>query len=443
MNEKLLTIISSVKCAKNVIICSVVSIVVKFFIYEISFWSKYVASFVKVMPIFLNFIYILLELVSLIRLCVFMLGCMVFLKVAYTPKDNIILQPVVIAPQNEIMIKHKVGPEGISLSFSKEGIALDEVTKITKAVNQLIPDTYLSQAMISTKVLEENKRYKFSECYISGLGFKVYVKSVGDDIILEWMQNDSKNIIAYLVKGSFKLSVLDKLPKNIAEQVSKLISEAKFNSANIAKIQIGYQSYSEKGKMPQVKFLRLDTKLGQSKYLLSHKNKLYDPHNVYSYNDLVQLGRPVIGRVSSNYGWRMHPVLKINRMHRGIDYAAALGTPIRAVANGTVLRAIVCKGYGNFVEISHTTHNAKMTTAYAHLTKLILKKNQRIKKGDIIGYVGNTGITTSAHLHYEMKVNGNYVHPHSIKSFYKRISADELKEMQSEYTAYKRKIISI
>ena len=163
--------------------------------------------------------------------------------------------------------------------------------------------------------------------------------------------------------------------------------------------------------------LCLEYKNGQTLNLLSHNGKLYNPIKNYSYDDIVFLNRPVSGRVSSDYGWRLHPVLKVQRMHTGVDYASPMGTPIYAQASGIVDKSVACNGYGNFVEVAHMTHKGKLTTGYAHLKSLILKKNQKIKKGDLIGYVGNTGITTSAHLHYEIRIDGKTVHPTFCKKF--------------------------
>jgi len=115
-------------------------------------------------------------------------------------------------------------------------------------------------------------------------------------------------------------------------------------------------------------------------------------------------------RVSSPFGLRYHPILHALRLHSGIDFAAATGTPIVAPADGTVTSAQRENGYGNVVTLRH---NAKMTTLYAHMSRFAagLKAGEAVKAGDVIGYVGTTGRSTGPHLHFEVRVNGQAVDP--------------------------------
>lgn len=114
-------------------------------------------------------------------------------------------------------------------------------------------------------------------------------------------------------------------------------------------------------------------------------------------------------RISSHFNKkRFHPVLKKSRPHLGTDYAAATGTPIWTVGDGTVLRAEFNRGNGNFVEIQH---NGTYVTKYLHMSKFGegIKKGVRVKQGQVIGYVGSTGLSTGPHLHYELIKNGKHV----------------------------------
>ncbi|MDH5552386.1 MAG: peptidoglycan DD-metalloendopeptidase family protein [Nitrosomonas sp.] len=111
-------------------------------------------------------------------------------------------------------------------------------------------------------------------------------------------------------------------------------------------------------------------------------------------------------RISSGFSnSRFHPVLKKWRSHRGVDYAAPTGTPIKATANGTVSFAGTKGGYGKLVVLKH---NGKYDTAYGHLSRFAkgLRSGARVNQGDVIGYVGATGLATGPHLHYELRVNG-------------------------------------
>jgi murein DD-endopeptidase MepM/ murein hydrolase activator NlpD len=112
--------------------------------------------------------------------------------------------------------------------------------------------------------------------------------------------------------------------------------------------------------------------------------------------------------MSSGYGMRNHPVLGGRRAHAGIDLAAPTGTPIYATADGIVSKAERFSSYGLYVAIEH---GAEMQTRYAHMSRIAVADGQRVKKGEIIGYVGSTGRSTGPHLHYEVRIAGEAVNP--------------------------------
>ncbi len=119
---------------------------------------------------------------------------------------------------------------------------------------------------------------------------------------------------------------------------------------------------------------------------------------------------PVSGyRLTSAFGMRLHPVLKVNRMHNGIDMACAAGTPIYATRAGTVTTASYqASGAGNYVSINHLDGFASI---YMHMTHYVVSKGQQVSQGQLIGYVGNTGISTGDHLHFGISYAGTYVNP--------------------------------
>ena len=124
---------------------------------------------------------------------------------------------------------------------------------------------------------------------------------------------------------------------------------------------------------------------------------------------------PINGaRLSSPFGMRKHPIDGFNKMHRGTDFAAPMGTPIMASGSGTIKKAGWCGGGGNCVVIRH---NSTYQTIYAHMSKFAkgIKKGVRVKQGQTIGYVGSTGKSTGPHLHYEVLVNGKQVNSQKLK----------------------------
>lgn len=127
------------------------------------------------------------------------------------------------------------------------------------------------------------------------------------------------------------------------------------------------------------------------------------------------LRTPVDGaRLSSGFGRRTHPILGYSKMHTGVDFAVPQGTPIYAAGDGTVEKASVFGGYGNYIRIRHTSEYA---TAYGHLSGYArgISAGKRIRQGEIIGYAGSTGMSTGPHLHYEILRNGRHTNPIGVR----------------------------
>ncbi len=128
---------------------------------------------------------------------------------------------------------------------------------------------------------------------------------------------------------------------------------------------------------------------------------------------IVPTRRPVPAGVplSSAFGMRKHPILKVDKMHAGIDFPAPAGTPVLATATGRaefVYNVGDSSSYGNHIIL---THDEVYQTLYAHLSKVVVSSGQIVEEGDTIGFVGNTGRSTSAHLHYEVIASGQRVDP--------------------------------
>ena len=155
-----------------------------------------------------------------------------------------------------------------------------------------------------------------------------------------------------------------------------------------------------------------DLKLYRYEY---QKNKIdYFDENGKSMRKTL-MKTPINGaRLSSSFGKRKHPILGFTKMHTGTDFAAPTGTPILASGDGLVVRAQWCGGGGNCVKIKH---NRVYQTVYAHMSKFGrgIKKGTRVKQGQIIGYVGSTGLSTGPHLHYEVIENGKKINSQKLK----------------------------
>ncbi|HHT64116.1 MAG: murein hydrolase activator EnvC family protein [Bacillota bacterium] len=126
------------------------------------------------------------------------------------------------------------------------------------------------------------------------------------------------------------------------------------------------------------------------------------------FNGVFSWPTPGYTSITSEYGYRIHPILKTKRMHTGIDIGAPAGTSIKAVADGTVIFAGWLGAYGNATVIDH---GGGISSMYAHQSSILVKENQDVKKGDVIGKVGSTGWSTGPHLHFEVRKDGDPINP--------------------------------
>ena len=130
-------------------------------------------------------------------------------------------------------------------------------------------------------------------------------------------------------------------------------------------------------------------------------------------------------RMASGFGFRTHPIYKTEHFHTGMDFSANIGTEIYATGDGVIERADdLAQGYGNHVVINH---GFGYETLYGHMSRIAVKEGQRVKRGDVIGYVGSTGMSTAPHMHYEVIKNGEKINP--INFFFNDLSADEYTQM--------------
>ncbi len=130
-------------------------------------------------------------------------------------------------------------------------------------------------------------------------------------------------------------------------------------------------------------------------------------------------------RVASGFGWRIHPIYKVPKFHEGLDFTAPTGTEVYATGNGKVILTKHSKrGYGNHIVIDH---GFGYKTLYAHLSGFNVRKGQTVKRGQVIGFVGNTGLSTAPHLHYEVIYKGNKINP--VNFFHNDLTPDEYNQI--------------
>jgi len=129
-------------------------------------------------------------------------------------------------------------------------------------------------------------------------------------------------------------------------------------------------------------------------------------------------------RISAGYGWRVHPIYKTRKFHDGMDFTGKLGTPLYATGDAVVKKVRTLRGYGKTVVLDH---GYGYTTLYAHLNGYNVKRGQKVKRGEVIAFLGNTGKSTGPHLHYEIRKSGKPLNP--INYYFNDLTADEYDRM--------------
>ncbi len=177
-------------------------------------------------------------------------------------------------------------------------------------------------------------------------------------------------------------------------------------------------TFIKTGKILYLSLTLRKSKIALYRYKDSRGNIDYFDNKGFAYSSKTLHRKPLAfqnARVSSPFGLRMHPILKRKIVHWGIDYAAPRGTAIYAAGNGVIQVRKYNGGYGNYIKIKH---NSEYSTAYGHLNSFAkgIYVGKRVKRGQIIGYVGSTGRSTGPHLHYEVVKNGKRINPATMKA---------------------------
>lgn len=255
------------------------------------------------------------------------------------------------------------------------------------------------------------------------------------------LKNEVKEMEFYYENLSAEVEKLHKQLSNIEyrdDNIYRVVLGAEPIDKSIREAGVGGLDRYEDIKNKSILHADLITKLSESVDNL--RRKIYIESK--SQDDVVNLAeskekllaaipaiQPVANKqliaLASGYGLRIHPIYKVKKMHTGIDFAAAIGTPIYATADGVIDKLNVSfSGYGKMIEIDH---GFGYRTRYAHMHGFAVRQGQKIKRGDLIGYVGDTGLSTAPHLHYEVFVNG--VHANPVHYFFNDLNPAEYEKI--------------
>ena len=236
----------------------------------------------------------------------------------------------------------------------------------------------------------------------------------------------NKNVIydeSVILESLYKSASNQKIPANIIIEFARIYGFQVDFQRDIRKkdsFQIMYEVFlnDKKDIIETGNILYANLKLsGEDNSLYYFDSKKNQGHYDKSGKSVQKalMKTPINGaRLSSSFGMRKHPIDGFNKMHRGTDFAAPIGTPIMASGNGVIKKAGWCGGGGNCVVIKH---NSTYQTVYAHMSKFArgIRKGTRVKQGQTIGYVGSTGKSTGPHLHYEVIFNGKRINSQTLK----------------------------
>ena len=325
-----------------------------------------------------------------------------------------------------LSIAHKITKgENLTNIFKSYNIDEKDITKANSKLKKFIKPNKLKMGMILDLVIKKNISGTLNLIKLNLPTSKSINISLDRDINNKFIAK--KKITQLFTKLSFSESFIKKslyssaiknnVDPNIIIEFARLYGFEIDFQRDIRKndaFQILYETFTDEdgewysnGKIIYAYMTVQNRELVLYKYETDKLSGYFDINGKSMEKALMKT--PINGaRLSSPFGVRKHPILGFNKKHLGTDFAAPLGTPIMASGTGTIVKAQWCGGGGNCIKIKH---NSTYSTIYAHLIKFAsgIKSKTKVKQGQIIGYVGSTGLSTGPHLHYEVIINGKKI----------------------------------
>tara|TARA_R110001592_G_scaffold69489_5_gene213300 strand:+ start:23831 stop:24802 length:972 start_codon:yes stop_codon:yes gene_type:complete len=301
---------------------------------------------------------------------------------------------------------------------------------------------YYDPKTLSYRKIEKNAVYRLRNglIYMASVILAAFVLILLADSFID--SPKEKRLLRELENMEIQFSILNER----MDQVSTVISDLQERDDNIYRVIFEAEplpaSVREAGFGGANRYAKLEG--FENSDLIKSTSKRLDKltKEVYvqskSFDDIVEMAKdkkellasipaiqPVanenLRRMASGYGWRLDPFTKAPKMHFGMDFSAEIGTPVYATGNGEVIRAdSKSSGFGNHIRIDH---GYGYVTIYAHLNDYNVSVGQKVKRGDLIGFVGNSGRSRGPHLHYEVHLNGERLNP--VNFYYGELSAEE------------------
>jgi len=327
-------------------------------------------------------------------------------------------------------VKHKISSgETFDKILESYSIEKSEIIKIKNSLKKKVNLNKLNTKQIILFSLDKTNNKIDEFTYQVSNTQKIYLKrNIKEDYFSEEIVSiklDKKIIYKedLIVQSLYKTAVDQKIPANTIIEFARIYGFQVDFQRDIRKndwFEIMYEKFEDENKRVRETGKILYASMfvnGEEINLYNFKFKNEEDYFNIKGKSITKsfMKTPINGaRLSSSFGMRKHPILGYNKMHRGTDFAAPSGTPIMASGSGTVTRARWCGGGGNCVKIKH---NSTYETIYAHMKAFAkgIKEGKKVKQGQIIGYVGSTGLSTGPHLHYEVLINGKKVNSQKLK----------------------------
>ena len=341
-------------------------------------------------------------------------------------------------------IKHKIKPgETFDKILENYEIEKKEIIKIKNSLKKKVNLNKLNTNQIILFTIDKTKNKIEEFTYQTSNTQKIYLKrdfekdSFSDQILSIKLEKEivyKENIIQ---QSLYSAATDENIPANIIIEFARIYGFQVDFQRDIRKkdkFQIMYEIFLNQKKQVietgEILFANLELS-GQDNSLYHFDKEGSEGHYDKNGKSIKKalMKTPINGaRLSSPFGMRKHPIDGFNKMHKGTDFAAPMGTPIMASGDGVVKKAGWCGGGGNCVKIKH---NSTYQTVYAHMSKFArgIKSGVRVKQGQTIGYVGSTGKSTGPHLHYEVIVNGKKVNSQKLKLPSGKILKDEERKL--------------
>ncbi len=319
-------------------------------------------------------------------------------------------QRSVIKDLNTVETKMRTAEKDIKSLDSKLGTTKNTIASTKKSLEQTTKELAHTEKVMKNRIINiyMNGKVGYLEVLVNSVTFADFLDRM--DMIREISRQDVavfKDVRAQKQAIEKQKAVLEaeeeKLSGLIDDQLEKKLQYAKTAEEREKMLK---QINSEKAKLEAAidEMEEIAQQMNSTIVALMKQNGI-SSEQAYSGGAML---KPVNGRLTSPYGYRIHPILKKKKFHSGIDLAASSGTPIKAANDGVVIKSGWSSGYGNTVIIDH---GGGITTLYAHASKLLCKVGDRVTRGQTVAKVGSTGMSTGPHLHFEVRVNGNTKNP--------------------------------